>query len=207
MALRRSTGRRWSWPAICAATSPPPGRRPRSDAASCSPSPTSSTASCRRRSPSTAARRASSRCRSTIRRASVFAPEPLAATRIAARAAALDALELPDGTVPLRLAPPAPLLPRPPAVAPGALLLLGPLAGAPDDADAIGRRDPGGAGGGLRGAEAAALLARHAEWRPPAEGLAQGALAGVPVKMLATAERTLLLVPLPFAVELRERVA
>ena len=49
-------------------------------------------------------------------------------------------------------------------------------------------------------------LARHAEWRPPA-GLAQGALAGVPVKVLATAEATLIVVPLPFAAELVERVA
>jgi hypothetical protein len=124
----------------------------------------------------------------------VFAPEPLAATRIAARADALDALELPAGTVALRLAP-------------DDLLVLADVAVAPDDPDAIVARDPGWAGIWLSPSDAAELLARHAEWRPPADGLAQGAVAGVPVKVLATAEATLIVVPLPFASELVERVA
>ena len=124
----------------------------------------------------------------------MFAPEPLAATRIAARADALDALELPAGTVALRLAP-------------DDLLVLGEVAPAPADPDAIVLADTGWAGAWLAPAVAAELLARHAEWPPPADGLAQGAVAGVPVKVLATAERTLLVVPLPFAAELVERVA
>jgi hypothetical protein len=124
----------------------------------------------------------------------VFAPEAIAATRIAARAAALAALELPAGTVALRLAP-------------DELLVLGEVAPALDDPDAIVLADTGWAGAWLERGAAAELLARHAEWRPPADGLAQGALAGVPVKVLAAAERTLILVPAPFAVELAERVA
>jgi hypothetical protein len=124
----------------------------------------------------------------------VFAPEPLVATRIAARPAALDALALPAGVPALRLAS-------------DELLLLGDVDVAPDDPDAIVVPDAGWAGAWLDAPVAAELLARHAEWRPPADGLAQGAVAGVPVKVLVTAERTLVLVPLPFAVELAERVA
>ena len=123
----------------------------------------------------------------------MFAPEPLVATRIAASPAALDALVLPAPAPALRLAP-------------DEVLVLADVTVAPDDPDAIVVRDPGWAGVGLPPADAAARLARHAEWRPPA-GLAQGALAGVPVKVLATAEATLIVVPLPFAAELVERVA
>ena len=124
----------------------------------------------------------------------MFAPEPLAATRIAARPAALDALELPAGTIALRLAA-------------DDLLVLAEVAPAVDDPDAIVAADDGWAGAWLDGAAAAELLMHHAEWRPPAAGLAQGALAGVPVKVLVEPARTLVLVPRPFAVELVERVA
>ena len=124
----------------------------------------------------------------------MFAPEPIAATRIAARAVALDALELPAGTLALRLAA-------------DDLLVLGEVAPAVADLDAIVLADTGWAAAWLEPAAAAELLARHAEWRPPADGLAQGALAGVPVKVLATPERTLILVAAPFAAELVERVA
>lgn len=124
----------------------------------------------------------------------MFAPEPLVATRIAASPAALDALVLPVPAPALRLAP-------------DDLLVLADVAVAPDDPDAIVARDPGWAGIWLSPSDAAELLARHAEWRPPADGLAQGAVAGVPVKVLATAEATLIVVPLPFAAELVERVA
>ena len=124
----------------------------------------------------------------------MFAPEPLVATRIAAAPAALDALPLPDDAAALRLAP-------------DDLLVLAEVTSAADDPDAIVVPDPGWAGAWLPAADAAELLARHAEWPAPAEGLAQGALAGVPVKVLAAADRTLILVPLPFAAELAERVA
>jgi hypothetical protein len=124
----------------------------------------------------------------------VFAPEPLPATRIAAQPAALDAVALPDDVVTLRLAP-------------DDLLVLAEVAPAVADLDAIVVVDDGWAGAWLDRATADELLARHAEWRPPAEGLAQGGLAGVPVKVLTAGARTLLLVPRPFAVELQERVA
>jgi hypothetical protein len=123
----------------------------------------------------------------------VVAPEPLQATRIAARPAALDALPLPPGLPALRLAA-------------DDLLVLGEVDVRPDDPDAIVAPDDGWAGAWLAPADAAELLARHAEWRPPADGLAQGALAGVPVKVLITPARTLIVVPGPFVAELVERV-
>lgn len=124
----------------------------------------------------------------------MFAPEPLPGTRIAARPAALDALALPPELPALRLAP-------------DDLLVLGEVDLDPDDPDAIVVPDAGWAGAWLAPPAAAELLARHAEWPPPAAGLAQGALAGVPVKVLVTPARTLVLVALPFAAELAERVA
>ena len=124
----------------------------------------------------------------------MFGPEPLPATRIAALPAALDALTLPPDVPALRLAP-------------DDLLVLGDADVRPADPDAIVVPDAGWAGAWLAPASAAELLARHAEWRPPAEGLAQGALAGVPVKVLVTATRTLIVVPRPFAAELAERLA
>jgi hypothetical protein len=123
----------------------------------------------------------------------VFAPEPVVATRIAAGAAALDALTLPAGTVALRLAA-------------DDLLVLADVAPAVADPDAIVVPDAGWAGAWLGAADAAALLARHADWPLPAAGLAQGAAAGVPVKVLVAGDRTLLLVPAAFQAELEERL-
>ncbi len=80
-------------------------------------------------------------------------------------------------------------------LAPDDLLVLADVAPEVDDHDAIVVSDAGWAGAWLDVMEAAELLARHAEWRPPADGLAQGALAGVPVKVLAAGGRTLVLVP------------
>ena len=123
----------------------------------------------------------------------MFAPEPLAATRIAARPDALDALELPAGSVALRLAP-------------DDLLVLADVSPAVADPDAIVVPDAGWAGAWLDPAVAAALLARHADWQLPAAGLAQGAAAGVPVKVLVAGDRTLLLVPAAYRAELAERL-
>jgi hypothetical protein len=123
----------------------------------------------------------------------VFAPEPVVATRVAAAPAALDALELPAGTVTLRLAP-------------DDLLVLADVSPAVADPDAIVVADAGWAGAWLDPAVAAALLARHADWPLPAAGLAQGAAAGVPVKVVVADDRTLLLVPAAFQAELAERL-
>jgi hypothetical protein len=123
----------------------------------------------------------------------VFAPEPLVATRIAACPAALDAVDLPAGLAALRLAA-------------DDLLVLAAVAPEVDDPDAIVVADDGWAGAWIEAGAAARLLDRHADWRPPAEGIAQGALAGVPVKVLAAGARTLIVVPAPFAAELAERV-
>ena len=124
----------------------------------------------------------------------MFAPEPVVATRIAATPAALDALALPAGTVALRIAA-------------DDLLVLADVSPAVADADAIVVSDGGWAGAWLDAGVARELLARHADWPLPAEGLAQGAAAGVPVKVLVADDRTLVLVPSAFAAELVERLA
>jgi hypothetical protein len=124
----------------------------------------------------------------------VFAPEPVVATRIAATPAALDALTLDAGTVALRLAP-------------DDLLVLADVSPAVADPDAVVVPDPGWAGAWLEAGAARDLLARHADWPLPAEGLAQGSAAGVPVKAVVAGDRTLLLVPSAYAVELVERMA
>ncbi len=124
----------------------------------------------------------------------MFAPEPIVATRIAATAAALDALDLPTGTVALRLAP-------------DDLLVLADVSPAVADPDAVVEPDAGWAGAWLDPGVAAGLLAGHADWALPASGLAQGAAAGVPVKVLVAGDRTLLLVPAAFTAELVERLS
>ena len=86
------------------------------------------------------------------------------------------------------------------------LLVLADVAPAVADPDAIVVPDAGWAGAWLDAADAAALLARHADWPLPAAGLAQGAAAGVPVKVVVAGDRTLLLVPAAFQAELVERL-
>lgn len=123
----------------------------------------------------------------------MFAPEPVAAVRIVARPEALDGLAPPPGATALRLAP-------------DDLLLLSADAPAVDDPDALVETDAGWAGAWLAPDDAVALLRRHADWPAPPTGLAQGALAGVPVKLLTGGDRTLLLVPAVYVAELLERV-
>jgi hypothetical protein len=122
----------------------------------------------------------------------VFAPEPVVATRIAALPAALDALPPEAGVVTLRLAP-------------DDLLVLADVSPAVADPDAVVVPDPGWAGAWLDAAAARELLARHADWQLPEAGLAQGAAAGVPVKVVVAGDRTLLLVSSAYAAELVER--
>ncbi len=124
----------------------------------------------------------------------MFAPELVTATRIAASPAALDALALGAETVALRLAP-------------DDLLVLADVSPGVADPDAIVLADAGWAGAWIDPAAATALVARHADWPLPAAGLAQGALAGVPVKVFTAAGRTLVLVPAAFRAELEERLA
>ena len=123
----------------------------------------------------------------------MFAPEPVVATRIAAVPGALDKLVLDAGVVVLRLAS-------------DDLLVLADVA--PDVAypDAVVVPDAGWAGAWLETGAARELLARHADWRVPAAGLAQGAVAGVPVKVVVAGDRTLLLVAAAYGAELVERL-
>jgi hypothetical protein len=123
----------------------------------------------------------------------VFALEPVRATRIAAAPAALDALAFPPATMALRLAP-------------DDLLVVADVAPAVADPDAIVVPDAGWAGALLDAGAARELLARHADWPLPDHGLAQGAAAGVPVKIVVAGESVLLLVPSAYAAELVERL-
>ncbi len=124
----------------------------------------------------------------------MFAPEPVVATRIAALPAALDALAFPVAMTALRLAS-------------DDLLVLADVSPEVADPDAIVVPDAGWAAVQLEAGVARELLARHTDWPLPAEGLAQGAAAGVPVKVVVSGDRVLLLVPSAYAAELAERLA
>ena len=77
-----------------------------------------------------------------------------------------------------------------------------------DDAHAIVERETSFASAWLDGAETEEILATACEWEPPVErpALAQGALAGIPVKLWLEADRSLLVVPAGYAVELTGRL-
>ncbi len=120
------------------------------------------------------------------------APEPIFCTRVVASPAALDALA--TDAVALRLAP-------------DDLLLVGAVDVRPDDPDAIVCRDDGWALRRMTAAEASALVADHGDWSVPPAGIAQGALAGLPVKLLIDpAGDALLLVPRPYLADAVERL-
>ncbi len=108
----------------------------------------------------------------------------------------LDRLAAPDGALALRIAP-------------DELLVTAPVArGAVADPHAVVERESGFAGRWLDAAEAAGLMAAACAWEPPAErpALAQGAMAGVPVKLWLEAARALLIVPAAYAADLEERI-
>ncbi len=117
-------------------------------------------------------------------------------TRIVARPAALDAATWPAGALVLRFAPDEVLVDRP---LPAALI---------DDPHAIVTPDAGFAGIWLPADKARALLEAHCAWPLPAErpAFAQGAVAGLAVKLWLEAERILFVVPGPFIEEFEERL-
>lgn len=118
------------------------------------------------------------------------------ATRIVAAPTALDAAQWPDGALALRLARDEVLVTA--VVAPESL----------DDPHAIVEQDTGFAGAWIPSDEALDFLAQVCEWELPRErpAFAQGAVAGLPLKLWFEHARVLFLVPLPFAADLRERM-
>jgi hypothetical protein len=130
------------------------------------------------------------------RRAAVPAPERLFATRIVARAGAIDAAGWPEGVLVLRLAEDEALMI--PAFSPAPVV----------DPDAIVEVETGFSALWLNGAEAVHFLERECDWELPAERpvVAQGMVAGLPVKLWFERDRVLVLVPSPYAVDLAERL-
>jgi len=130
----------------------------------------------------------------------VLALERLSATRIAASRAALDAARWPAGTLVLRTAPDEVVV-----IAPDA----GGVGDAVADAHAIVEPETGLFGAWMPRAEAARRLDRHSawDWRRHDGGLAQGAVAGLPLAIWLGADRVLWVVPEPFAADFQARLS
>ena len=124
--------------------------------------------------------------------------EQLSATRIVATPAALDAAAWPQGALVLRTAPDEALVT--PVV--GQDLIL------PHDPHAIVARETGFAAAWVAADEALEFLERSCEWELPFErpAFAQGAVAGLPLKLWLERDRVLFIVPAPFAADLEERM-
>ena len=125
------------------------------------------------------------------------APERLPLLHVVARPSALDSIVWADDAVVLRVAPDEVL----------ALAAMAPEI--PDDPYAIVRLDHGYAGMWLSADEAQEFLSRSCEWELPTDrpAFAQGAVAGLPVKLWFEQDRVLVLVPAPYATDLEERIA
>ena len=125
------------------------------------------------------------------------APERLALIHVVARPSALDSTVWAEDAVVLRIAPDE------------VLALTTSVPRIEGDPHAIIRTDEGYAGLWLSAGEAAEFLSRACEWEPPRHrpAFAQGAVAGLPVKLWLAQDRVLVLVPAPYAADLEERLA
>ncbi len=123
----------------------------------------------------------------------------IAATRIVAKAAALDAADIPQNSLALRFAADE-LFVTPPLHDETIILA--------HDPHAIVIADGGFAGTWLETAAAAEFLQQHCEWEVPngRPAFAQGAVAGIPTKLWLEAERVLFIVPAPYAADFAERM-
>ncbi|MGB1253929.1 MAG: hypothetical protein ACPG8W_25190 [Candidatus Promineifilaceae bacterium] len=120
----------------------------------------------------------------------------MGATRIVSTPAALDAMTTPDDVIVLR-------------VASDEAFIFPPTAITLDDAWAIVKQDSSLAGVWMSADESLYLLERLCEWELPAErpAFAQGMVAGIPAKLWFEVDRTLLLVPAPYAAEMEGRIS
>ncbi len=118
-------------------------------------------------------------------------------TRIVGTRAVLDAAVWPQNTLALRIAPDEVFVM--PAIS----------ADFVNDQHAIVAPDAGFAGAWIVSDEALEFLQRSCEWELPRErpAFAQGAVAGLPVKLWLEDDRVLFLVPAPYATDLEERMA
>ena len=119
--------------------------------------------------------------------------EAVAAVRVAATAEALDAARWPADATALR-------------VAPDEVLLLDALDATPPEPHAIVFGDTGWVRFVLTPEQGRALMAGGAAWPPPAEGLGQGLVAGIPAKVHVADDRWWVLVQAVFVDEFEERV-
>ena len=122
-------------------------------------------------------------------------PERVRLIHAVATPAALDSASWPPDAIVLRIAPDAALVfnTAPPVLS---------------DPHAIVQHDDGYAAVWLSADEAADWLARYCAWELPPQrpAFAQGAVAGLPVKLWLDATRVLVLVPAPYATDLEERL-
>jgi len=125
----------------------------------------------------------------------VPAPERMFLTRIVASAAALDQAAWPGGALVLRIAPDEALVNA----------VVG--ADAVPDPHAIVEPETGMRGLWCDHASAMAFLARECDWELPTDmpAFAQGAVAGLPLKLWLTGDRVLFVMPAPFAADFAER--
>lgn len=125
--------------------------------------------------------------------------ERLTATRFVATPAALDTVAWPADALVLRIAPDEVLIT---SVVGQDLILL-------HDPHAIVASETGLVGVWLAMNEAMGFLERSCEWEPPRErpAFAQGAVAGLPMKLWFEPERVLFIVPAPFGADLEARMA
>ncbi len=138
---------------------------------------------------------AASRVSGTTERMGRF--ERLEATRLVASPEVLDRIGPSPGILALRVAPDELLVT--PSLSSDAL----------DDSHAIAERETGFAAAWVALEEATSVLERACAWVLPTErpAFAQGAVAGIPVKLWFEEERVLFVVPAPYAADLEERMA
>ena len=129
---------------------------------------------------------------------------PLAAVRVVARPEALDRARWPERTVTLRTAPDEALVI---AIAQGALTLTLPHDAVADE-HAIIEADTSWRGAWVPTTAALESIEHHADWEAPRvrPTLAQGLMAGIPVKVWLGHDESLLVVPASVATEFEERV-
>lgn len=123
----------------------------------------------------------------------------IAATRIVATPAALDAADIPLSSLVLRFAPDE-LFVTPPLHDESVILV--------HDPHAIVISEGGFAGTWLPAAVAAEFLAHNCEWEVPngRPAFAQGAVAGIPTKLWLEDDQVLFIVPAPYAADFAERM-
>jgi hypothetical protein len=121
-------------------------------------------------------------------------PELLTGTRVVADPHAIDALTLPDGARTVRIAP-------------DDVFIIGTTSVTVDDPHGIVEPETMFSGVWLPVSAADAWVAANADWHlPHGDGLSQGMVAALPVKILVEGDRALVIVPVSFADELEERL-